>query len=96
MNGQWVATNRREIGTSDEDAVSDRLIDAAPDMLAALRLHMAWADSERAGPDYGGQTRDTHPDGEKIWSAWWGNQLDLCSRAEAATEAAIAKVEGRS
>ena len=72
-----------------------RLIAAAPDMLAALRLHKAWADSESTGPDYGGQSRDTHPDGEKIWRVWWNNQLDLCDRAQSATSAAIAKAEGR-
>jgi hypothetical protein len=72
-----------------------RLIAAAPDLLEALRFHKAWADSERAGPDYGGQTRDTHPDGERIWRAWWDNQLDLCGRANTATDAAIAKAEGR-
>jgi len=66
------------------------------DMLAALRLHKAWKDSEATGPDYGGQSRNTHPDGEKIWRAWWNNQLDLCARAEKATDLAIAKAEGRS
>lgn len=64
------------------------------ELVAALRLHKAWADSEEAGPDYGGQTRDTHPDGERIWKAWWNNQLDLCERATAATDEALARVEG--
>jgi hypothetical protein len=68
---------------------------SAREMLEALRLHKAWSDSERAGPDYGGQTRDTHPDGELIWRAWWNNQLDLCRRAQTATDAAIAKAEGK-
>ena len=81
-----------------------RLIAAAPDLhrlaldlaaererlLTALRLHKAWADSERTGPDYGGQSRDTHPDGERIWRQWWDNQLDLCDRAQTATDAALA------
>ena len=80
------------------------LIAAAPDLhrlalnlaaererlLTALRLHKAWADSERTGPDYGGQSRDTHPDGERIWRQWWDNQLDLCDRAQTATDAALA------
>ena len=60
---------------------------------AALRLHKAWSDSEKTGPDYGGQTRDTHPDGEKIWRIWWDNQLDLCDRATRATDEAIARIE---
>lgn len=80
-------------GIKNADA---RLIAAAPELLAALRLHQAWADSERAGPDYGGQTRDTHPDGEAIWRRWWDGNLDLCARANEATSAAIAKAEGRS
>lgn len=58
-------------------------------MRAALRLHKAWSDSDAAGPDYGGQTRNTHPDGEIIWRRWWENQLDLCDRAITATNAAL-------
>ena len=57
---------------------------------AALRLHQAWSDSEDSGPNYGGQTRDTHPDGERIWRQWWEGNLDLCARAQEATRAAIA------
>lgn len=64
-------------------------LEAARKMRDALRLHKAWSDSERAGPDYGGQTRGTHPDGERIWSAWWNYQLELCDRATAATDAAL-------
>ncbi|MBN7763834.1 hypothetical protein JYP52_22095 [Nitratireductor aquibiodomus] len=80
---------------SDEEMEANiDLIAAAPEMLEALRLHKAWSDSENSGPDYGGQTRDTHPDGERIWRAWWNNQLDLCDRAQKATEAAISKATG--
>lgn len=68
--------------------------DIAAEMLEALRLHKAWSDSENSGPDYGGQTRDTHPDGERIWRAWWNNNLDLCDRAQKATEAALSKATG--
>jgi hypothetical protein len=75
----------------EESAANARLIAAAPDLLEALRLHKAWSDSEDRGPDYGGQSRDTHPDGEAIWSRWWHYNLDLCARAQAATDAAIAK-----
>lgn len=70
------------------------LIAAAPDMYEALTLHQAWADSENAGPDYGSLTRDTHPDGERIWRQWWEANLDLCSRAESATKAALLKARG--
>ncbi|MEC5289432.1 MULTISPECIES: hypothetical protein [unclassified Aurantimonas] len=72
-----------------------RLEEAAPDMLAALRLHKAWSYSEDKGPDYGGLSRDTHPDGEAIWRRWWEGNLDLCDRAQKATDAAVAKAEGR-
>ena len=61
------------------------------ELLEALKLHHAWATSERAGPDYEGLTRDTHPDGEARWRVWWDRQLDLCERANDATEAAITK-----
>lgn len=66
------------------------------EMEKALALHQAWSDSERAGPDYGAQTRDTHPDGESIWRKWWHGQLDLCSRAQDATYAALRTVRGES
>lgn len=82
---------------SDEELEANiDLIAAAPDLLEALRLHQAWADSERAGPDYGGQTRDAHPDGERIWRQWWEGTLSLCDRANAATASAIAKATGGS
>jgi hypothetical protein len=83
-------------GIGREELIANaRLIAAAPDMLEALRLHQAWADSERTGPDYGEQTRDTHPNGEEIWRRWWYGNLDLCDRANSATLAVIAKAEGR-
>lgn len=76
-----------------------RLIARAPDMAAALieaeaalALHQAWSDSEDAGPDYGGQTRDTHPDGERIWRQWWDGNLSLCDRAQEATKGALAHI----
>ena len=73
-----------------------RLIAAAPDLLEALRLHKAWAESEKTGPDYQGMTRDTHPNGHAIWSKWWNDNLNLCDRANKATDSAIAKAEGKS
>ena len=60
-------------------------------MAEALRLHKAWSQSEDAGPSYGkGFTRDTHPNGERIWRCWWEGNLDLCDRAQKATDAALA------
>ncbi len=79
---------------NNQRAANARLIAAAPEMLEALRLHKAWSDSENSGPDYGGQTRDTHPDGERIWRVWWNNNLDLCDRAQKATDAALSKATG--
>ena len=62
-------------------------------LVQALRLHKAWSDGEKTSPDYGGQTRDTHPDGEKIWRIWWDNQLDLCDRAIRATDEVLARTD---
>ena len=62
-------------------------------LVKALRLHKAWSDGEKTGPDYGCQTRDTHPDGEKIWRIWWDNQLSLCDRAVSATDEALARID---
>ena len=89
------------------DCLADILVDAAkvatwenekmtvdtPRLVQALRLHKAWSDSEKTGPDYGGQTRDTHPDGEKIWRIWWDGQLSLCDRATRATDEALAHID---
>lgn len=83
-------------GLANQNAEAERVAAryaASADMLDALRLHKAWADSEDRGPDYGGQTRDTHPDGERIWREWWEANLLLCDRAQRATDAAIAKAE---
>ncbi|GGE36537.1 hypothetical protein GCM10007276_12540 [Agaricicola taiwanensis] len=66
----------------------DSLLD---DMAKALALHKAWADNERDGPNYGGLTRDSHPDGERIWRQWWDGNLDLCDRANRATDAALTR-----
>lgn len=62
-------------------------------LLLAARWHLAWIEAEKAGPDYGSQTRDTHPDGERIWSEWWEGQLRLCERTEAACRKAIAAID---
>lgn len=59
----------------------------------ALRAHQAWADADRAGPDYGTLTRATHPRGEDIWSRWWRDQLELCDLAQRLTRAALAEDE---
>ena len=70
-----------------------RKVIAAEKAIEALRLHQAWSDSEDAGPDYGEQSRDTHPDGERIWRQWWDGNLSLCGRAQDMTREAIAAWE---
>ena len=50
--------------------------------IQACRALIEWFDKEKEGPDYGGKTRDTHPEGQKIWGEWYNEQLDLCDRAE--------------
>jgi hypothetical protein len=50
---------------------------------------VAWFEDERKGPDYGSLTRDTHPDGERIWSQWWDRQQRLCGSSEAAARRAL-------
>ena len=74
-----------------EALLDDRyaLMQRIAELEAALRLHKAWFDSESAGPNYGGQTRATHPHGERIWRQWWDGNLDLCDRAQRATDAAL-------
>lgn len=83
-----------ENGTEEFEANAN-LVVASPFLLKACRLHKAWADAEKAGPDYGGQTRYTHPDGESIWRQWWGANLSLCEHANTTTDIAIAVAEGR-
>ncbi|KFI26654.1 hypothetical protein CN97_02835 [Haematobacter massiliensis] len=70
-----------------------RKVIAAEKLAEALRLHQAWSDSEDAGPDYGEQSRDTHPDGERIWKQWWDGNLSLCGRAQDMTRDALAAWE---
>ena len=70
-----------------------RKVIAAEKLAEALRLHQAWSDSEDTGPDYGEQSRDTHPDGERIWKQWWDGNLSLCGRAQDMTREAIAAWE---
>jgi hypothetical protein len=64
-----------------------------PELREALALHVAWADSEESGPNYGSLSRDTHPNGESIWRDWWEGNLSLCGRADRATRDALAKLD---
>lgn len=83
-----------ELRSESETYANGRLIAAAPDLAEAAAKHLEWIDKERAGPDYGGLTRDTHPAGAAIWSRWWSEQLDLCAETEALARAALAKARG--
>lgn len=70
-----------------------RLIAASPELLEACKLHAAWAESEKRGPQYPeGVTRDNG--GDAIWRKWWDANLDLCARAEEATRSALRKASG--
>ena len=72
-----------------------RLMAAAPDLLAACSAFVEWLDSDVKGPVYpDGLARDTHPNGEAIWSEWWALQHELCGRAVDEARAAIAKAKG--
>jgi hypothetical protein len=59
--------------------------------LDACRALVAWDDAEKAGPDYGTLTRDTHPNGEAVWRRWWNDQQALCDHAFATARAFLAK-----
>ena len=67
---------------------------AAPDLHEAVAKQVEWFEKERAGPDYGGLCRDTHPEGETIWSRWWNEQLDLCSATQELSRAALSRSLG--
>lgn len=78
-----------------EALANARLIAAAPDMLAALKVHQLWEKREKEGPLYPfGMSRDREG-GEAVWRAWWNDQLNLCREAWELTDVAIAKAEGR-
>lgn len=54
-----------------------------PELGELACLHMVmWFTAEETGPDYEGLARDTHPDGEAIWRAWWNRQTELCVSAK--------------
>lgn len=69
--------------------------EAARQMLAAVRAFVAWLDAEDSMPNYGTQSRDTHPEGERIWREWYDRNLRLCDEAQRLGHAAIAAAEGR-
>lgn len=63
--------------------------DALQAAMEAAKVHLRWINSDRAGPDYGGLKRDTHPNGEAIWRQWWELQMELCSETEWLCRAAL-------
>lgn len=70
--------------------------DLVEQMAAALRFHQLWEKREKEGPLYPfGVTRDA-PEGEKIWRAWWNDQLRLCDEAQTRTDAALQAYEAAS
>jgi hypothetical protein len=77
-----------------ESEANARLIAATPELYEAAAKHLEWIEKEHAGPDYGGLTRDTHPDGERIWRRWWDEQLDLCADTERLCREGLAKARG--
>ena len=64
-----------------------------PELVEACRNLCAWWDGEHAGPNYGSQNRDTHPDGEAIWNEWWNRNQMLCSTTHELVRAVLAKVK---
>jgi hypothetical protein len=69
----------------------DRLRSVNAEMYEALKTFMAWMAADAASPDYHGLTRDTHPQGERIWRSWWNANLALCGQAQELGAAALAK-----
>jgi len=70
-----------------------RLREINAELVAACRAMIAWDDAEKAGPDYGTLTRDSHPDSAAIWQRWWDDQDHLCRRAFDLARTAIAKAK---
>lgn len=64
------------------------------DSETAVRAFVAWLDAEDGAPDYGSLTRDTHPEGERIWHEWYERNLRLCKNAQELGRAVIARAEG--
>ena len=71
-----------------------RVVEVVQLFEAAAAMQLEWFEKERAGPQYGSLTRDTHPLGEQIWCQWWNEQLDLCADTETLCRAALAKARG--
>lgn len=63
--------------------------DIAERMAEALETHQLWEKREKEGPLYPWGMKRDDPGGEKIWSAWWNDQLSLCSKAWELTDAAL-------
>jgi len=65
--------------------------DLVEPLVEALRFHQLWEKREKEGPLYPfGVTRDT-PEGEKIWRAWWNDQLRLCELSHVLTDSALTR-----
>lgn len=62
-----------------------------PDAITACRYIVAWLESDDIGPNYGSLTRDTHPEGEKIWREWWERNIALCDKALEMAQAVVSK-----
>jgi hypothetical protein len=87
-------------GGVDEKRSDDECDDNAAFLLRAVNNHhalldaahtfKAWLDHEDRSPDYGEFTRETHPEGERIWREWWQLGLDLCRQAQDKARAALA------
>ena len=71
-----------------------KLMAASPKLLAAVRAFVAWLDAEEGKPEYGTLTRDTHPEGERIWREWFDRNLRLCAEAQKQGREVLAEIEG--
>ncbi len=59
----------------------------------AVRAFVAWLDAEDGSADYGTQTRETHPEGERIWRERWERNLRLCGEAQDKGHAFLATLD---
>lgn len=85
----WIA----RAGDGERGEELEQARDAVAEMIEAMRTFVAWLDREEAGSGVG-HLRDSSPEAEAQWRAWYEENLRLCALARTQGRAALDRVQG--